>query len=211
MKLSVAVLTFVALEFAVARPASAVEILDGTCHRYSAPVTRELESDIAAIRAFVDKKQTFQIVDKDPSAKIVLVSETAERPIFVREVAAALQLIRKTERGREIFSELRERERPVRIVYLRGSAPVWHLLEGSPYSVIFLDPQLLPGTETEEGCDPSSIARVLAHELGHADHEMGETANVNINENPVASDLGEHNRLGYAPGCDPSVKRERDD
>lgn len=134
----------------------------------------------------------------------VIIVPSKERPSFQMEAGRAVDLIRNTEQGRDILKEIRDRGRPVRVVYAKGQDPLWIEMRGQPYSVILVDPVKIPGTIDKDGkCNPTPLARALAHELGHAAGEMNESANVVVNENFVAQELGLKPRVGYSPGCLP--------
>jgi hypothetical protein len=73
----------------------------------------------------------------------------------------------------------------------------------TPGRNIHIDPCEHPLIHTTMGIQPASTARIIAHELGHAVTGVGDTGpgnmdNVNQNENPIATQLGEpYSRTQY--------------
>ena len=112
-----------------------------------------------------------------------------------QQVRDAVDRILSTPRGKQLDDQIRGPW------YWRGSPKTINLncnqrdqseLGGAN---IFLDPNYHPEIETSAGWQQASLQRVIAHELGHTlgtdDDGPGRMNNVNLNENPIATQLGE--------------------
>jgi hypothetical protein len=68
---------------------------------------------------------------------------------------------------------------------------------------VIIDPDFHPEIPTLAGRKAASTARILAHEMGHAATDVGDTGpgrmdNITLDENPVATELGFSPRTGNA-------------
>jgi hypothetical protein len=118
----------------------------------------------------------------------------------------ALEDIASTKRGRELCAVLNAQGRTITIKLNRHHD---NRDPGDKSDVINIAPsQEDPIHVTVRGKDgkrkriPASICRLLAHELGHAvtgtkDSGPGRMDNVNENENPIVTELGEDPRIEY--------------
>jgi hypothetical protein len=69
-------------------------------------------------------------------------------------------------------------------------------------SNLWIDPNCHPQVDMNIGQVPASLERAIAHELGHTlgtgDDGPGKMNNVNLNENPISTQLGEpYYRIRY--------------
>jgi hypothetical protein len=116
------------------------------------------------------------------------------------EVNRALDLVKRTKRGRELYETMERDPRTCHIVSLSGFQNAVRV--GGTCDIV-IDPEFHPEIPTLAGRKSASTARILAHEMGHAATGVGDTGpgqmdNIILNENPVASELGLSPRTGYA-------------
>lgn len=115
------------------------------------------------------------------------------------ELNRALELVKRTKRGRELYDAMDRDSRTCQIVSLRGFQNAARI-RGTCNIVI--DPDFHPEIPTLAGRKSASTARILAHEMGHAATNVGDTGpgqmdNIILNENPVVTELGLSPRTGY--------------
>ena len=114
------------------------------------------------------------------------------------KLTGPLEKVKGTRRGGELYRKLEE------------DKAVYKIKEGRPGEAyynprtreIVVAPNSHPPVETTKGRQPASTARILGHEMGHAATGVGDTGqgrmnNVNMNENPIAIELGEPTRTKY--------------
>ena len=116
------------------------------------------------------------------------------------EINRALEVVKRTKRGRELYDAMERDARTCQIVSLRGFQNAGRIRGTCD---IVIDPDFHPEIPTLAGRKSASTARTLAHEMGHAATNVGDTGpgkmdNVILNENPVAIELGLSPRTGYA-------------
>jgi len=121
------------------------------------------------------------------------------------DLVAALQRVRQTKRGAEIFRTLDQLPETYRIVEGRGNEASRY----DPYTrTIVVNINLPEHVCTTTGRKPGSPERKLAHEGGHAlgypgigatkaQTELFEMNNIRRNENPVVTELGMPERTSY--------------
>jgi RHS repeat-associated protein len=120
------------------------------------------------------------------------------------ELNRALELVKRTKRGRELYDAMERDSRTCQIVSLRGFQNAVRI-RGTCNIVI--DPDFHPEIPTLAGRKSAPTARILAHEMGHAatnvtieakgDTGPGQMDNIILNENPVVTELGLSPRTGY--------------
>jgi RHS repeat-associated protein len=118
-------------------------------------------------------------------------------PAEQKALKDALQRVRNTPKGKELCNKL--------------------LLSNDKYDIgpttqnayfdpatknIKVDPNFHPPTDTTSGTQPAPTDAILGHEMGHAatgakDDGPGNMNNVNQNENPIRTSLGEPTRKAY--------------
>jgi RHS repeat-associated protein len=110
------------------------------------------------------------------------------------QVTRAIQRIIQTTRGRQIFQQANQS--PDTITIEKGRARY----DRNTHTV-YVDPCDIPNITTSSGSTPGSLERTIAHEVGHSlgtrDDGPGDMNNVNLNENPVATELGQPARTDY--------------
>jgi hypothetical protein len=115
------------------------------------------------------------------------------------ELNVALEVIKRTGRGRQLYDMMEADPRPCRIIAL----PRTGIAQRIPGTCdIALDPFAYREVATLAGWKQASLERLLAHEMGHAatnvhDSGPGKMDNVNLNENPVVRELGLRERTAY--------------
>jgi len=120
----------------------------------------------------------------------------------------ALEQVRRTRRGRELYDILDQRRETYKIRQYRPG-DVCSLCYNPRTREIIIDPTSRPIIETPQGFTSASSARILGHEMGHAatgasDYTGPEPGTNTIqNENPIASELGEPPRSRYIPRYQP--------
>jgi RHS repeat-associated protein len=113
-----------------------------------------------------------------------------------QEVAGMVNNILNTPRGQELLQQI------IGPWYWHGDPKLLRLNNvgdnsaETPGPNIYVDPCSHPLIHTTMGIQPLSTQRIIAHELGHAvtgtgDAGPGNMDNVNQNENPIATQLGE--------------------
>jgi hypothetical protein len=120
----------------------------------------------------------------------------------VIKVAIATDRVLNTARGQELLKQI------TGPWYWHGNPKTLHVncdkndsgeVGGSNF---WVDPNREVILEMDIGPTPASLERVIAHELGHtlgtADDGPGNMNNVNLNENPISTQLGEpYHRIRY--------------
>jgi len=110
----------------------------------------------------------------------------------------ALEKVKETKRGKELFDRMDLDKATYKIVEgNRGEA-----YYDPATKTIVVDPNFHPSIDTTNGPYSSPTDRILGHEMGHAATGVGDTGpgrmnNVNMNENPIAIELGEPPRTKY--------------
>ncbi len=117
----------------------------------------------------------------------------AERKAFID----ALRRVRKTPKGKELCNKLLFSDDKYDI----GPATDDAYFDPATKQ-IRVDPNFHPPTETTSGTQPAPTDAILGHEMGHAatgakDDGPGNLNNVNQNENPIRTSLGEPTRTAY--------------
>ena len=115
------------------------------------------------------------------------------------EVNRALERIKRTKRGRELYQMMDRDPRICRIISTKGAG-----FAGRPRGTcdVVIDPDWHPEVATTAGRKSASTERILAHEMGHAATNLGDTGpgrmdNVIVNETPVVLELGLAARTHY--------------
>jgi hypothetical protein len=118
------------------------------------------------------------------------------------EVSAALARVLSTPRGQQLEDQIRGPW------YWHGDPKTLHINCDKNDSGevgganLWIDPTYHPLLEMNIGWIPASLQRAIGHELGHTlgtdDDGPGQMNNVNLNENPIATQLGEpYYRISY--------------
>jgi len=121
------------------------------------------------------------------------------------DLVGALQRVRQTKRGAEIFDRLEQLPETYKIVQERGNQPSHY---NQRTRTIVVNTSLPEPVCTTAGRKPASAERRLAHEGGHAlgypgtsstaaQTEAFEMNNIRRNENPVVVELGMPERTSY--------------
>jgi hypothetical protein len=115
------------------------------------------------------------------------------------ELNRALELVKRTKRGQELYDAMERDSRTCKIVSLRGFQ---NAVRPRGTCNVVIDPDFHPEIPTLAGRKSASTARILAHEMGHAATNVGDTGpgqmdNSILNENPVVTELGLSPRTGY--------------
>jgi len=124
---------------------------------------------------------------------VTVVGGTAQQQ---QQVKQAVDKILKTPRGQALEKQIRGPW------YWHGDPKTIHINcnkdedANTPGPDINIDPTYHPEIQTSQGRQLASTQRIIAHELGHAvtgihDDGPGRMNNVNQNENPIATQLGE--------------------
>jgi hypothetical protein len=124
-------------------------------------------------------------------------------------VLSAIESIKKTKRGKQLWEKHKKKRKRIKIhknkknpVLSGGGSSTNNFKDG--HSEIYFDTtDLQYGYETTGGrFVRATLGEILAHELGHALSDAGDTGpgnmdNVNQNENPIITELGMPPRVKY--------------
>ncbi|MBK6738660.1 MAG: hypothetical protein IPG64_12490 [Haliea sp.] len=136
----------------------------------------------------------------DPSGLVVQV--VTPDPRAYRILTQAYARVNSTRRGMEITAPLEASTQIYRIVPITHDAYYCGSCATDTHLTVRIDPYNSIDLPTTGGMQPASLAAVLGHELGHAagfhDDGPGQMNNVNANENPIRSALGESARTAYS-------------
>ena len=104
-----------------------------------------------------------------------------------------LRIIKSTSKGKELV-ELLEKSKTVYKIHMRLRGPSEQI-----GNEVFINPNENRSIETTDGRRTASIARVLAHELGHLAGAADDANNTNVIkwENPVMTDVDKLIRTDY--------------
>jgi RHS repeat-associated protein len=131
------------------------------------------------------------------------VTVTGGTPDQQTAVVSIVNNVLNTLRGQDLLNQI------VGPWYWHGDPKLLTLNSGGNNSAdlggpnVYVDPCSHPLIHTTMGIQPASTARIIAHELGHAVTGVGDTGpgnmdNVILNENPIATQLGEpYSRTRY--------------
>ena len=118
-------------------------------------------------------------------------------PAEQKALKDALQRVRKTPKGNELCNKL---------LLSKDKYDIGPTSDNAYFDPktknIRVDPNFHPPTYTASGTEPAPTDAILGHEMGHAatgakDNGPGNMNNVNQNENPIRTSLGEPKRIAY--------------
>ncbi|MBI1912831.1 MAG: RHS repeat-associated core domain-containing protein, partial [Deltaproteobacteria bacterium] len=114
----------------------------------------------------------------------------------------ALKKLKSTKRGKQLYEIMKKSEITYKIIDKKILDAYY---DPSAHEII-IDPEFHPEIKVKKGCTEkivqASSERILGHEMGHAATGVGDTGpdrmdNVRLNENPIAIELGQDERLEY--------------
>jgi RHS repeat-associated protein len=113
----------------------------------------------------------------------------------------ALEKVKGTKRGKELYDKLDQSKDTYKIKEYQPGDPCRACYIPRTKEII-VDPSFNPKIETTMGRTPASSERILGHEMGHAatgacDCGIEPGVNAILNENPVATELGQPPRTKY--------------
>ena len=127
--------------------------------------------------------------------------------VAYKRIAESYAKLNTTQRGREITKRLEESSTVYKIVPANKTAKYQIRKPNSPCTncepnTVYIDPYNSLILPTADGDEPTSLAVLIGHELGHAigyqDDGPNRMNNVNINENPIRKELGYPERTSYS-------------